>query len=184
MMNENKMRQEEIFYRYFSNKLSLILETDQKNHRNEISSFFKSLKQENYYALMGRENNMIPFLSVQDNLLLGISKKNKKIFLLTVDQLLINFKVDKKKLSQSADSLSEAEQMIYQIIRALALKQNIIIFDSADDSTVFLTNLMPLLKKSTKLSGVAVIIVTPSKSIAESSYYDQCLMLDQLFQLK
>ncbi|HCM90306.1 MULTISPECIES: hypothetical protein [Vagococcus] len=181
MINESRTRQEEIFSSYFSNKLSLILESNQENHRSDISSFFKSLKQDNYYALMGRENTMIPFLSVQDNLLLGISKKNKKNYLNTVDHILIHFKIDKKELSQPANSLNETEQMIYQIIRALALKQNIIIFDSANDSTTFLINLMPLLKKFTRLSGVAVIMVTPNKSIAESSYYDQCLMLNQLF---
>lgn len=182
MMHEAKIKNEEIFINYFSEKLSLILESTDTNHRNDISTFFKTSNQDNYYALMGRENNMIPFLSVQDNLLLGVSKKNKQAFLETVDSILVSFKLDKETLLSPANSLNDTEQMIYQIIRSLALKQNIIIFDSANESTVFLTNLMPLLKKFTRLSKVAVVIVTPTKEVAESNYYDQCLMIDHFFK--
>jgi hypothetical protein len=65
---------------FFSKKVTLILEDEENVTRESVMNFITSLENNKYYGMVGRENNMIPFLSILDNLLLGISKKQKNIF--------------------------------------------------------------------------------------------------------
>ncbi|MEG0254513.1 MAG: hypothetical protein RR554_01530 [Vagococcus sp.] len=181
----DKQNKEAIFASLLSEKLTIILEQETTDKRKDILSFFQAINSFNFYAVMGRKNIMLPFLSVQDNLLLGIPKKEKENFLIQINQIIIKFKLNDKSLKQSANELSEYEQMIFQIIRALILKQNIIIFDTSSnqiDTSLFLFNLMPILKSFTKLNQSTAIIVTSNNDLANSNYYDQCILLDSLFK--
>ncbi|MFW7431786.1 hypothetical protein [Vagococcus carniphilus] len=169
-----------------TDKLTIVLEQDVKDKRKDILSFFDSVDTANFYAIMGRKNSMLPFLTVEDNILLGMSKKQQKEFLLELDDAILTFRLDPKCLKQISSSLSDYDQMIFQIIRALILKQNIIIFDtynSKNDTSVFLLNLMPILKSYTKLNQATALIVTPNVELAKSNYYDQCVLLDHLYHL-
>lgn len=133
----------------FLKKVTLILEDEENVTRESVMNFITSLENNKYYGMVGRENNMIPFLSILDNLLLGISK-NKKYFLNELSDLLDQFKLASLDLNEAAKSLSKNEQLVLQMIRALILKQTIIIFDSestTDDSNEFLIHLMPILKR-------------------------------------
>lgn len=182
-----KKNQDSVISNLISDKLTIVLEQNVTDKRKDILSFFDSINATNYYAIMGRKNNMLPFLTVEDNILLGMSKKQQKEFLLELDEAIMTFRLDPKSLKQISSSLSDYDQMIFQIIRALILKQNIIIFDtynSENDTTNFLLNLMPILKSFTKLNQATAIIVTPNLDLAESNYYDQCILLDHLYSLK
>lgn len=181
----NKQQKEINFSSLLSEKLTLVLEQELTDKRKDILSFFQNINSFNFYAVMGRKNTMLPFLTVKDNLLLGVSKKDKDSFLIQLNQIIIKFKLNDQCLTQNANQLSEYEQMIFQIVRALILKQNIIIFDTSStqvDTSLFLINLMPILKTFTKLNHSTTIIVTSNISLADSSYYDQCILLDSLFK--
>ncbi len=164
-------------------KFTIILEQTNTDKRKDILDFFDKMNTVNYYAIMGRKNSMLPFLTVEDNMLLGISKKQKKEFLLELDEAIITFKVDPRSLKKISSILSERDQMLFQIIRALILKQNIIIFDYTKDQSEksdFLLNIMPILNIFTKQNRLTAIIVTSDIRIAESNYYNQCILLDNI----
>lgn len=168
---------------FFSKKVTLILEDEENVTRKSVMNFITSLENNKYYGMVGRENNMIPFLSILDNLLLGISKKQKSIFLNELSDLLDQFKLASLDLNEAAKSLSKNEQLVLQMIRALILKQTIIIFDSestTDDSNEFLIHLMPILKRIVQKREATLIVSSKNKNLANSLYYDQCFLFNYL----
>lgn len=168
---------------FFSKKVTLILEDDGNATRESIMNFITSLENNKYFGMVGRENNMIPFLSILDNLLIGISKKQKNNFLNELSDLLNQFRLTSLDLNEAAKSLSKNEQLVLQMIRALILKQTIIIFDSestTDDNNEFLIHLMPILKRIVQKQEATLIVSSSNKDLANSLYYDQCFLFNSL----
>lgn len=166
-------------------KLSIILEEHLPDKRNDILDYFQSIDTSSYIALLGRENSMIPFLTVEGNLFLGLSKKDKKELLPQVKKAIAIFKLSETMLNKSARELNDSDQTIFQIIRALVLNQTIIIFDNDSneyDTSVFLNNLLPILKLFSKNKQATIVIVSSNKDLANSNYYDQCILLEQLYK--
>lgn len=184
MISDTK-RNIEFFNSLLEGKLSIVLERDLVNKRNDILAFFQTINTSSYISLLGRENNMIPFLTVEDNLFLGLSKKEQKDVAPQIRKAISLFKLKETMLTQTASKLTDSEQTIFQIIRALFLNQTIIIFDSDSDkydTYIFLNNLLPILKLFSKNKQTTVIIVTNNTELASSNYYDQCILLEQIYK--
>lgn len=168
---------------FFSKKITLILEDEENVTRESVINFIGSLENNKYYGIVGRENNMIPFLSILDNLILGISKKQKGVFLNELNNLLQQFNLSSIDLDDTANSLSKNEQLVLQIIRALILKQTIVILDSeltTNDSSEFLIHLMPILKRTVQQQEATLIVSSGNINLANSFYYDQCFLFNYL----
>lgn len=184
MIRDTK-RNTEFFNSLLEGKLSIVLERDLINKRNDILAFFQSVNASSHISLLGRENNMIPFLTVEDNLFLGLSKKVQKEVAPQLQQAITLFKLKENMLDQVPSKLTGSEQTIFQIIRALFLNQTIIIFDSDSekhDTSVFLNNLLPILKLYSKNNHTTIVIVSNNTTLASSNYYDQCVLLEQIYK--
>ena len=183
-MIEINKNHDTLFDDVFSKKMTLLFENEAVNTKEEITSFLKSINNQKYYGMVGRENNMIPFLSIFDNLLLGISKKERKEFINQLDSFLEQFKLSSLDLKQVALNLSRNEQLVLQMIRALILNQTIVIFDTTSEEkeiSRFLVNIMPVLKKQVQEHDATIIISSQNESVANSPYYDQCILLKNIF---
>lgn len=179
-MNKNN---DILFDDFFSKKMTLLFQDDSVNNQEDITNFLKTINENKYYGIVGRENNMIPFLSILDNLLLGITKKEKREFTQRLDLFLDQFKLSSLDLKQVALNLSKNEQLVLQMIRALILNQTIVLVDSSTeekDSSRFLVNIMPVLKRQVQEHQATIIISSQNRSVAESPYYDQCVLLKNI----
>lgn len=168
---------------FFSSKITLIYDPTTNKHQEQMMSLLQESESNAYYGILGRENNMIPFLSIQDNLLLGISKKDKQWFISELSRLLFQFKLQGLDLETTAMTLSKNEQLVLQMLRAIVLKQTIFIIDPIDSSektSQFLFNLMPILKRVAQLQEASLIISSHSSLVAESPYYDHCLLINNI----
>lgn len=179
-MNKNN---DILFDDFFSKKMTLLFQDDSVNNQEDITNFLKTINENKYYGIVGRENNMIPFLSILDNLLLGITKKEKREFTQRLDLFLDQFKLNSLDLKQVALNLSKNEQLVLQMIRALILNQTIVLVDSSTeekDSSRFLVNIMPVLKRQVQEHQATIIISSQNRAVAESPYYDQCVLLKNI----
>lgn len=168
----------------FDNKITLFLENQQSDCRQDMLRFFNSINKKKYYAILGKENIMIPFLTIKDNLVIGLSKKEKEQLKERLPKLLDQFKLSPSSLNKPASDCSLEEQVVFQIVRSLALRHIILIFDSTSnqqESNQFLTNLIPVLRTAVKNNHGTIAIVSSSQEVAGSLYYDQCINLDYFF---
>lgn len=167
-----------------TDKMTLLFDSSNELKQDNIIQLLKHYKEEKYYGILGRDNNMIPFLSISDNLLLNISKKSKKDFLKNLQYFLEQFKLDSLTLNKAASSLTNYEQLVLQISRGIILNQTIILFDHHQnniDSEKFLINIMPILIRIAHQKNATIVICTSNIEVAKSPYYDQCLLLSELF---
>ena len=166
-----------------TNKMTLIFDSKSNLNQENIIELLKKDTTQKYYGILGRDNNMIPFLSVSDNLLLNISKKNKKEFLDHLNFFLDEFKLGSLSMNETASNVSSHEQLVLQISRGIILKQTIILFDqdkNQHESCQFLINIMPILNRISHKTNATIIICTSNPQVANSPYYDQCLLLTNL----
>lgn len=165
----------------FDGKVTLLYQTepDTSIDREKIMSFFESLTAStSFFSMETDKPFMLPFLTVSENLLLGIPKKEKNQFKKECHDLIQLFKLEESIDTQVAHSLSGEEQFILLLIRGLILKKRIVIFDKEDDSMVyFIKNLMPLLKYITDKQKESIIIVSKHPLLTHSNYYHQCLLI-------
>lgn len=167
----------------FTNKMTLLFDAKTELTQEKIIQLLRIDKTQKYYGIIGRDNNMIPFLSISDNLLLNIPKKSKHEFFADLNFFLEQFKLDSLAMSDAASNLSSHEQLVLQVSRGIILKQTIILFDQDEnhhDSSQFLINIMPILNRISHKTNATIIICTANPNVANSPYYDQCLLVTNL----
>lgn len=158
------------------------------NITNEKITVFYSASSDNYFffdnyltddTFIIPTQDMIPFLTVQDNLLLGIKRKNRADVLTFITSHLDKFKLSPDILSLCANEVSRNQQTALHIMRAIALKQPVLINQLTDSgiSDKFLFNLLPVLSFFVKKKQATMIILTNSTKLLDSTYYDQCINL-------
>ncbi|MGY3765149.1 hypothetical protein ACWOAH_01130 [Vagococcus vulneris] len=155
------------------NRLVVLLDNNNQNFSTEINAYLPT----NTYSLPIQD--MIPFLTIQDNLLLGIKKKNSETVLYFIRKYSQKFKLPSSILTEFAKDVSKNQQMVLQIMRAIALKQSILINQLANYvvSNKFIEDLLPVLHYFVAKEQTTILIVTSSKELLQSPYYDQCIFL-------
>ncbi|MGO2083207.1 hypothetical protein [Vagococcus sp.] len=167
-----------------SDKITLVFD----NHKNEANDAdFSSMEWDpssceeelSFFDLSSKVNVMIPFLTVQENLLLGISRKDTDNVIDAILTQLPIFHLPKRILEASANEVTQKEQVLLQIIRAISLKK-IVVFDHIDKDkkqSLFINSILPALFKIKKNQIISVIILTDDKELLDSVYYDQVFFI-------
>ncbi|MGX7013708.1 P-loop NTPase family protein [Vagococcus silagei] len=135
--------------------------------------------QMHYFDLSTGSNIMIPFLTVKENLLLGIPRKEVKEILAEILDQLSMFHLNEHLLEETAIEISDTQQVLLQIIRAIILDK-VIIFDRIKkdkEEATFVNNLLPALFKLKFDHHASIIILTDDKELLDSIYYDQVFIL-------
>ena len=132
-----------------------------------------------HIGIVFQQMNLVPYLTVKDNILLASYFANKSTNTLNekIKQILTQLQLPLSLLTQPASNLSVGQQQRVAIARALINQPEIII---ADEPTSALDSdardaFMQVLFESAKEFGATVLFVSHDKSLA--SYFDNiCLM--------
>lgn len=152
----------------------LIDELKQQNHPLIIVYFDKEgspdlakknphlAKEMTSYYYIGNDSSLLPFLSVQENLLLGISRKQKKSYFQNILKWSQYFKLATVVSNQQAASISPETKFLIHLIRGLALQREVIFLNDVELALPldFLLDLLPSLKKITKETPTSFVIFT------------------------
>lgn len=122
------------------------------------------------------ESTFLPYLSLQDNLFIGASvkEKNKK-------QVLTHYfnyiGLASSVLNKTETSLTTFERIKLQLAQLLIIDKDIIIIDDVfqELSISQRQELLPLLQKITKEKEKAILVLTKDIQIAESPYMDKII---------
>ncbi|MBE9390156.1 hypothetical protein [Vagococcus salmoninarum] len=144
---------------YFKDGLNLKVEKKQSDLASEFHNF--------YY--IGANSSLLPFLTVRENLLLGIARKDKKAYLQEIIKWGNYFKLAEAITHQKATAISSETRLLIHLIRGLALHREIIFLNELelDLSLEFTLSLIPSLKKIAKESSTAFIILTAQAELKD-----------------
>lgn len=181
-VNDNEWK----YASFIQKKMTVLLEntTSKQEQRKRVFHHCQTLNNSTVVLRLGKNQPMIPFLTVRENLLLGISRKKQQEALLMIETSLSLFNLTSSVLSLKAQRVSLTDQIILQLLRAITLEHNLLIFDydmpQSKSESRFLLELMPILKKFNVLQGSTITIVTQNEDILNSKYYDFCILLDNI----
>lgn len=139
-----------------------------------------------HIGIVFQQFNLIPYLSVQDNIRLAASfsgNPQSEIDEL-INKLFKSLKLSQKLLSQRADHLSVGQQQRVAIARALVNKPEILVVDeptSALDSAAR-DAFMQLLLQVSRENGSTLVFVSHDLSL--SSFFDRSISLQELNQVE
>ncbi|MFD1899610.1 hypothetical protein [Enterococcus termitis] len=134
------------------------------------------LKQSMAIGFILSENTFLPYLSIQENLFVGTSIKEKdKKQLLTQHFQYVGLSTD--SLLKSESDLTTLELIKLQLVQFLLIDKDIIIIDDIFQklSISQRQELLPLLQKITKEKKKAILVLTNDIQIAESPYVDKII---------
>lgn len=123
------------------------------------------------YALIKLDNPFLPFLSVQENLMIEVPEKKKELHSLT--HWLETFQLSEQVLEKKPNELSAIECLKLQLIHEILLGKKIILLPdiSAICSTHELQDLLRILKIAANQSTAAILLTTNDEKILSSSYH-------------
>lgn len=125
------------------------------------------------FGLLYRQWLPVPYLSIADNLLLGSSIKRKEAKSLILDTLaLVN--LDEQILGKDIGELTAFEEIKLQLAHHLILQKRGILVENVFPtlSVQQIQELLPLLRQLAKRTRLAIVVLTPDMSIANSPYMD------------
>ncbi|MGM0124658.1 hypothetical protein IGI37_002052 [Enterococcus sp. AZ194] len=126
------------------------------------------------FGLLHLEWLPVPYLSITDNLLLGSSLKKKEAKSQLVETLaLVN--LDAEVITKSLDELSSLEGLKLQLAHNLLLQKRAILVGNVFPtlSVQQIQEFLPLLRQLAKRTQLAIVVLTPDESIANSPYMDE-----------
>lgn len=171
---------------FIEKKMTVLLENaaGKREQRKQVFHHCQTSNNSTVVLRLGKNQPMIPFLTVRENLLLGINRKKQQESLLLIEEHLSLFNLTSSVLSLKAQCVSLTDQTILQLLRAIILEHHLLIFDydmpQTKSESRFLLELMPILKKFNMLQESTITIVTQNEEILNSKYYDFCILLDNI----
>lgn len=136
----------------------------------ECLTLLKKNHRFNQYALIKLDNPFLPFLNIQENVLIKVSKKDKS---LSLEPWLNLFEIPAQLLHKYPDSLSSIDCLKFQLIHELLLEKQMIFLP--DISTIYntheLQDLLRILKNAAKKTKATILLTTNDEKILSSSYH-------------
>lgn len=144
---------------------------DSARFLDDFLSLIKRTHRFNQYALIKLDNPFLPFLTIQENLLIEVPDEIDKEML--IERWLNLFELPIQLLHQSPIHLSSIDCLKLQLIHEMLLSKKFILLP--DVSTVCsiheLQDLLRILKSAAKTSATTIILTTNNEKILSSSYH-------------
>lgn len=124
-------------------------------------------------VLIQKETSFLPFLTLHDNLLIGLKKEAKS----QLKDWLSFFQLDMQTLQQSSDQITELDLLKLQLIRALLTKKTkIFLNQSLDHLSVYeIQQILPTLHNLSQQAAIHLVLFTQNPHIAKTSFCDCCI---------
>ncbi len=161
-----------------SGTVTIIFESEKDIH-TDIKKFHKLFSQQQnrpFFSILSTQNSFVPFLTVEDNLLMGLNRHRKQIQEILY-QWLDLLHIDRKILTSDAKSMNEVVFIELQLIRSVLSQQTLLIMDALLDqiSPSQIQGILPFIQTFAKTNNLAVAILTSDQNIVSCSYYDYCI---------
>jgi branched-chain amino acid transport system ATP-binding protein len=131
-------------------------------------------------AFVPEERRIVPGLSVQENLRLGlVASENRKREAEMIDQIAQTFPRLRERLNQSADTLSGGEQQMLAIARAMVAEPRMIMLDEPSEGImpILVAEMFELFERL-KQQGITILIVEQNVERA-LTLADRAYVMDQ-----
>jgi ABC-type sugar transport system, ATPase component len=121
-------------------------------------------------ARISLETQLIPFLSLKDNLLLGVNKKRQPLFVNYFQQSQLPLTLLEHPIKQ----LSKLEHIQFQIIKQLLLQKNCLIIDHCDEAlSVKETQLfLAFCREIAHTYQVSLILISADEQLTQTPYLE------------
>ncbi|MFK8010587.1 MAG: ABC transporter ATP-binding protein [Marinicellaceae bacterium] len=153
-----------------------------KTHINKLSTHKKNNFRANNIGLISQQFNLIPYLSVIENIELAGSFQSKKPVNIKddVEQAMDKLGLDRHYLDKKASALSFGQQQRVAIIRALINKPKLLL---ADEPTSALDHsakhkFIEMLKEMSMAYGITLLFISHDTSL--KSHFDLNIDMDEL----
>ncbi|MFC0232425.1 hypothetical protein ACFFIF_00280 [Vagococcus entomophilus] len=145
---------------------------------DRIHFYFNQLRKESLscpeqIVLIQKETSFLPFLTLHDNLLIGLKKEAKS----QLKNWLSFFQLDMQTLQKSSDQIKELDLLKLQLIRALLTKKTKIFLNQSLDclSVYEIQQILPTLHNLSQQAGIHLVLFTQNPQIAKTSFCDCCI---------
>lgn len=145
---------------------------------DHIDSHFSQLRKKSLHCpeqivLIQRETSFLPFLTLHDNLLIGLKKEAKS----QLKDWLSFFQLDTQTLQKTSNQIMDLDLLKLQLIRALLTKKTkIFLNQSLDSLSVYETQqILPMLHNLSQRSSIHLVLFTQNFHIAKTSFCDCCI---------
>lgn len=155
----------------------LYLDADSKHSREKKKKQLSAMFDNFYY--IGHDSSFLPFLTVKENMLLGVSKKEIPHYQHQLKEWSHFFKL-KDSISQlKPEAISTETNILIHLVRAFALERPLVLIDdtSLDLSQLFMDSLIPTLIHVSRAQQISVIFVTNRMALVEK-YSQQALIIN------
>lgn len=138
---------------------------------------------DNFYYI-GHNNSLLPFLTIEENMMLGVSKKELTGYQKKLKQWGHYFKLKSTLSSLRPDSITAETCMLIHLVRAFSLERELVFIDeiALGLSHDFVDTLIPTLINLAHDQQLSIIFVTNRMELIEK-YPQQGIILDDKHSL-
>ena len=124
-------------------------------------------------VLISLDVQLVPFLSLKDNLLLGIKRKQQ----VSITDYFQKSQLSMALLDQSIEQLSNLERIQFQILKQLMQQKNCLILDHCDEALSIkeTQELLMFCRRIALNYQVSIILISGDEQLAQTPYLEQLL---------
>lgn len=133
---------------------------------------------DNFYYI-GQNNALLPFLTIEENLMLGVSKKELATYQNNLKKWRHYFKLKQTIGSLRPDSITPETSLLIHLVRAFSLERELVFIDEValNLAQEFVNTLIPTLINLANEQQISIIFVTNRMELIEK-YPQRSLILD------
>ncbi len=179
-INSDKFTEEAFLAKFEPHSFSIIIENNAETLKNVqlIAKKLAHITPPISFEAINDSAFLLPFLTVHENLLLGIRRKHLPLAKKQLATYLRLCQLDQTILLKKENELSATDSLKLKLIQALLVhKDTLLIYDSIDQLPIkSLQTMLPLLKILSKKAAVRILLFTEKQELAATSFPDQVIV--------